>query len=69
MPKLKRNYRCAPDGAVVVEFKAGDEVTGKVAEFARQDGALDGRGARKEKSHKAKRENKALKAGQEDKAG
>ena len=68
MPKLKRDYRCAPEGAVVDEFKAGDEVPGRVAEFARQDGALEGSRARKEKSHKPKRENKALKAEQEDKA-
>lgn len=36
---LLRDYRCAPSGAVVESFKAGQEVSGKVAEWALADGA------------------------------
>lgn len=36
---LLRDYRCAPSGAVVESFPAGQEVSGKVADWALADGA------------------------------
>ena len=36
---LLRDYRCAPEGHTVESYKAGDVVTGRVAELAIQDGA------------------------------
>lgn len=36
---LERDYRCAPEGHTVESYKAGDVVTGRVAELALQDGA------------------------------
>ena len=37
--KLIHDYRCAPTGAITETFRAGDIVSGKVAELALADGA------------------------------
>jgi len=35
---LHIDYRCAPEGSVVQSYKAGDELTGKAAQLALDDG-------------------------------
>lgn len=57
---LARDFTCAPDGYTVTTFKAGTEVTGRVAEWARQEGALV-------KRHDPKRRTKRLEGPGEDK--
>lgn len=36
---LARDYRCAPDGHTIATFRAGETVTGRVAQWAMEDGA------------------------------
>lgn len=47
MPKLSKDFKCAPDGHTTYSFKKGEEVTGRVAEMAERSGAIDKRTVRK----------------------
>jgi len=37
--KLDKDYKCAPDGYIIKEFKAGEIITGQAAEYAIADKA------------------------------
>jgi len=45
--RLKRDFECAPEGHTVVTIPAGTEVSGKVARWAEDAGAVDKRGKKK----------------------
>lgn len=47
MPKLSRDFKCAPEGHTTYTYKKGDDVDGRVAELAEKAGAIDKRTVRK----------------------
>ena len=63
MAILKQDFTCAPNGAIVKTFKAGEEVTGIVAKWAREQGLLEP----EKKADKKPQQNKARKGKIENK--
>ena len=66
MPKLKTDYAVALDGVTVQYFRAGEEVTGEVAERAKRAGKIQSPG--KQKQAQPVTENKAIEPETEDKS-
>ena len=66
MPKLKSDYSVALDGVTVQHFKAGEEVTGEVAERAKKAGKIQKQS--KQKQSQPVVENKAIEPETEDKS-